>query len=242
LTQSIQASVRLVAPVMTFILLIGLAQMAFGKVPRRACVVVGALLFPICAWIDPLFDGRIRIQIVEPIDLFWLVTSGAVAGYLGGVLLAGLFLVADQVRSLRGSAEYSFPRRFGMGTLLLATTLFAMLFAVLQWARVRPEQLFFYALFVATVSLAQMVFERSPRWASVLAGGVYLPLSMMLIPMIRGRPVFREGDTGSTVVTWVLIGLFVGYAGGALIAGVFLASDFLSRIVSRRQDSPPSTV
>jgi hypothetical protein len=114
-----------------------------------------------------------------------------------------------------------------------------MLFAFLQWARARPEELFFYTMFVATVSIAQMVFERSPRWASILAGGFYLPLSMMVIPMVRGRGIWR--GTGSfSLMTWVMIGLCIGYLGGALVAGIFLASDFLTKLVQRRQQSPPT--
>jgi hypothetical protein len=151
----IQASLRVVAPTMTFILLIGLAQMLFGKLPRVACAVVGAILFPLSAVVDPIFEGSIRIQPVHPVDLFWLVACGAIAGYLGGVLLAGLFLVADQLRMLRGDAVYAVPRRFGTGTLLVATTLFALLFAALQWAQARPEQLFFYTVASMGVDLSR---------------------------------------------------------------------------------------
>jgi hypothetical protein len=239
LLQAVQASLRILAPAMSFILLIGLAQMVFGKLPRSACALVGAILFPLCAWIDPMFEGRLRTQPIAPIDFFWLCTCGAVAGYVGGVILAGLFLVADQLRQLRGHTVYAVPRRFGMGTLLVATTLFAMLFAFLQWARARPEELFFYSAFVATLSVAQMVFERSPRWASILAGGFYLPLSMLIIPMVRGRGVWR--GTGSVgLIEWTIIGLCIGYLGGALVAGIFLASDFLAKSVQSHQPSPPT--
>lgn len=240
LLQAVQASLRMVAPAMSFILLIGLAQMVFGKLPRSACALVGAILFPVCAWIDPMFEGRMKTQSIGPIDLFWLFTCGAVAGYVGGVILAGMFLVADQLRQLRGHTVYAVPRRFGTGTLLVATTLFAMLFAFLQWARARPEELFFYSAFVATVSVAQMVFERSPRWASVLAGGFYLPLSMLIIPMVRGRGVWR--GTGSIgFIEWTILGLCIGYLGGALVAGIFLASDFLAKSMQRQQPSPPTS-
>lgn len=239
LLQAIQASLRIVAPVMSFILLIALAQMLFGKLPRSACTLVGAILFPVCAWIDPVFEGRMRIQSVLVLDLFWLSVCGAIAGYVGGVILAGMFLVADQLRSLRGQSVYAVPRRFGTGTLLLATTLFAMLFAFLQWARARPEELFFYTAFVATLSVAQMVFERSPRWASILAGGFYLPLSMIVVPLVRGRGIWR--GTGSiSLIEWTIIGLFIGYLGGALVAGIFLASDFLAKALQRHQPTPPT--
>jgi hypothetical protein len=234
LTQAIEASLRIVAPLMSFVVLIGLAQILFGNLPRTACAVVGMILFPVCAWIDPVFHGRMRTQSLELLDLFWLVVCGGIAGYVGGVLLAGLFLIADQVRQLQGAAVYSVPRRFGVGTLLLATTLFAMLFAFLQWADARPEELFFYTAFVATLSIAQMLFARSPRWASVLAGGLYLPLSMAVIPLIRGRGVWR-GMGGINLLEWFLLGLVVGYLGGAVVGGVFLASDYATKLLQRRR-------
>ena len=233
LTKMIDASLRVVAPAMSFVLLIGLAQMLFGSVPRRACVSVGASLFPACAWIDPLFDGRMRIQSIAGIDLFWLFVCGGIAGYLGGVLLAGMFLVADQLRTLRGRSVYAVPRQFGTGTLLLATTLFAVLFAVLKWAGATPQQLFFCSAFVATVSLAQIVFERAPRWASMLAGGVYLPLSMLNIPVFYRRPI--QDTSFSNVFRLVLIGLCIGYLGGAIIAGIFLAMDYVAKLGQRRE-------
>ena len=238
LTQ-MNSSLRLVAPTMSFVLVAGLAQMLFGKLPRAAYALGGAILFPLSALIDPFFAGRLRLQWLEPIEYPWLIAAGTISGYLGGMLLRGLFLAADRLNVSRTQLVYAVPRRFGTGTLLVATTLFAMLFAFLQWAHARPEELFFYTAFVATVSVAQMVFERSPRWASILAGGFYLPLSMFVIPLIRGRGVWR-GTSSINAVQWILIGLFIGYLGGALVAGIFLASDFILKLIHRHQPKSPS--
>lgn len=235
LTQSIEASLRIVAPGMGFVLLVGMAQMVFGNVPRLASAMAGVILFPVCAWIDPWFEGQRVTQAISSVDMCWLVICGGIAGYLGGALLAGIFLVADHFRVARAGSVYSVPRRFGTGTLLLATTVFAVLFAILQYARARPEEMFFYTAFVGTVSVSQMVFERSPRWASILAGGVYLPLSMVVIPAVRGRQVWR-GVANVDVGELVVIGLCVGYIGGALIAGIFLGCDFTNRLFFSRRE------
>lgn len=234
LTKAIDASLRIVAPVMSFVVLVGLAQMAFGQIPRTASCVVGAVLFPLCALIDPYFEGRQKLQVIEVADWFWLMTCGAIAGYIGGVLLAAVFLIADQFRRIRGKTTYAVPRRFGTGTLLLATTLFAIMFAGLQWARARPAELFFFTAFVATVSMAQMIFEYSPRWASIAAGGIYLPLSVVVIPLARGRPIWR-GQGSLDLFTWAVIGLFIGYLGGAIVAGVFLLCDYLAKLWSQKR-------
>src|SRR5687768_6839909 len=100
LTKALDASLRIAAPTMSFVLLVGLGQLLFDKIPRRACASLGALLFPICAWIDPLFDGLKRLQSISAIDLLWLVVCGGIVGYLGGILLAAMFMIAERVRTL----------------------------------------------------------------------------------------------------------------------------------------------
>jgi hypothetical protein len=241
LTHGVHASFRIIAPTMSFVVLAGLGQILLGAIPRVGAALLGGVLCSLCAWIDPLFDGRIRLQPLAPLDLLSLFGCGLIAGYAGGEWLSTMFRMADDLSRLRGRPIYSVPRRFGMGTLLVATTLFAMLFAFLQWARARPEELFFYTAFVATVSVAQMVFERSPRWASVIAGGVYLPLSVLVIPMVRGRPLWRIYVT-LNIFELVAIGLLVGYLGGALVAGIFLASDYLAKLVRKpAAPEPPAS-
>jgi hypothetical protein len=239
-TQSVQAELRVVAPVLSFIVLICLAQILLGRIPRVASILVGAFVFPMSALIDPLFEGQFVLQPIGWVDLFWLIACGMLAGYMGGVLLAGVFLVADHLQVGRREA-YSVPRRFGTGTMLVATTLFAILFAFLKWANARPAELFFYASFVATVAAAQMALPRMPRWASVVAGGVYLPLSMVLFGRMRmgrrWRVIRAEFDSGfdlESILYLAALGLLIGYLGGALIAGIFLVTDYVLKYFSPR--------
>jgi hypothetical protein len=241
LTKAIHVELRAVAPVLSFVVLICVAQMAFGWIPRTASAAVGGLVFPLSAYINPFFDGKwMRLQPIGNVDLFWLVTCGLIAGYLGGALLAGIFLLSDCLQTNRARRVYAMPRRFGLGTILVATAVFAVLFAALEYTRARPWELIFYASFVATVALSQALLHHAPRWASILAGGVYLPLSIWLfgsngrrwgIPRhFRFDP--RDGDVMQVLILAAVIGLLIGYLGGALIAGVFLVSDYIVRCVS----------
>lgn len=227
------AEVKFLAPLMGFILLVGLIKIALRRNYPLVNALLGATLLAGCAWLAPWFHGRLRVQPLSMAQWLVLLGGGAVGGWFGGRTLAELFAAAEQHLQERGRNVYAVPRKFGIGTLLVATTFFAMLFGILQWAGARPEHLFFYSAFVVTVSLAQMVFERSPRWASILAGGFYLPLSMLLIPLIQGRPIWR-GVASTSVVEWLLIGLCLGYLGGALIAGTFLTGDFINRTLLLR--------
>jgi hypothetical protein len=228
---AVEAELRIVAPLLSFVVLVCLAQMVFGWIPRIASALVGGFVFPASAYIDPLFDGEFHLQRVSAVDLFWLITCGLLAGYFGGVLLAGVFLLADCFGKKREHV-YSVPRQFGTGTMLLATTLFAMLFAFLNWAQVRPYQLFFYASFVATVCAAQMFLPRTPRWASMAAGAFFLPLSILSYDRL-GRQWRLSTDDSLSMLATALIGLVIGYLGGTLIAGIFLISDYVMTFFTR---------
>ncbi|MGE0760363.1 MAG: hypothetical protein AB7O38_25335 [Pirellulaceae bacterium] len=226
------------APLLLLVVLIGCLQMLFRRISLRLTSLLGAAVFPASAWLDPWLHGALRTRSLQGTDLPLLILGGLLVGYLGGRLIATLFEVGQGVQSGGAERVYSVPRRFGTGTILLATTLFAILFGALNYARARPWELFFYAAFVATVSLFQAVFNRTPRWASILSGGVYLPLSLILfgsfglvgrrsgLPRIRfdGLPGFLD------LVLWAMfVGLVVGYLGGTLIAGIFLVSDYTVR-------------
>ncbi len=224
----IAAELRWIAPLMALLLLLCVAQMLRNQIPQKVAIVLGGILFPFAAAINPVFVGRFRLQPIVLMDWLWLIVCGLIVGYLSGRLLTGIFAVSDQLRSGCREETYSVPKRFGMGTILMATTLFAILFAVLKWAKASPAELFFFTAFVGTVSVSQMVFDRSPRWASVFCGAIYLPLSVMLSDVVPGRSIVRIFND----YDWWLIaiyGLLVGYLGGAIMAGIFLISDYLAR-------------
>jgi hypothetical protein len=90
-----------------FIMVVGIGQaLLFGGLkPRSASVVTGScayMLGTIAVWLsDPrMYRGELMIIVIS-----WSAVGGAMMGYLAGVLVGGVFLVADAVR-----------RRFGRRT------------------------------------------------------------------------------------------------------------------------------
>ena len=86
-----------------FFTAIGLGQMFLfkGKRPRRASVLVGGCFFP-CLVLLKIFSVHHRMWHAEL--LFGLVCStlgGALLGYTGGGIVAGVFLVIDKLKLIR---------------------------------------------------------------------------------------------------------------------------------------------
>lgn len=86
-----------------FIFVVGAGQAFFfrGMQPRAASMVGGALAYAIGALVLWLFDGRRFYSASE--FVIWIsvsIVGGAVLGYLSGVLIGGVFLIADKLRNL----------------------------------------------------------------------------------------------------------------------------------------------
>ncbi len=83
----------------SFVVLVSGAQMTLEKSPRLASVMAGAVFFPLSAWGGSLLQGgldnRLLRQAVDNQDFFWLVVMGGLLGYVGGVLLASLFMLLE---------------------------------------------------------------------------------------------------------------------------------------------------
>ena len=79
-------------------LMVCVAQMWWGTVPRGASMLVGAVLFPL--WIGALILLG-QAEIAARADEFWIDTltvlvAGPLLGYCTGTLAAGVFLVMDR--------------------------------------------------------------------------------------------------------------------------------------------------
>ena len=109
-----------------------------------------------------------------------------------------------------------------MRTVLGITALFAVLFAVIRCSGHPPVVPVFYAVFVILISMAQMVFERAPRLASIVTGTMYVPVCFAVEPMIRDH--FRFSQLGEHFLMLALVGGFLAYLGGTVLAGVFLVT------------------
>lgn len=125
--------------------------------------------------------------------------------------------------------EAGVPRRFGMGTLLLITAMYAVLFAVLRAFGLPPSAFLFVALFFTAVGLGQMLLFKGerPRRASVVVGaGFYAVATLVLFGY--ERVVHHRGtypDLCFGLFWFPISGGIAGYCGGLLIAAVFLLID-----------------
>jgi hypothetical protein len=127
------------------------------------------------------------------------------------------------------------PRQYGVRTMLVITTLYAVLFAFLASLKAHP--FFFVApgIFLAGIGLTQMfVFKGTrPREASLLAGSCLLAAGAATGVVL----MHCAGEPGDGVLLWMVVftpgvGAALGYLVGVAIAGPFLVAEWPKR---RRQ-------
>lgn len=131
---------------------------------------------------------------------------------------------------------YVVPKRFGLRTMLFVTTAFGLIFAAAKSTPAPAVALIFYSSFVVFISLSQMAIPRLPRLASILAGALFMPVSvygaaytplgsefiLQILPRMSVRNEFL----------WlIIIGGFLGYLGGTMLAGIFMLSDLAVRFL-----------
>jgi hypothetical protein len=133
--------------------------------------------------------------------------------------------VCENIAGSLVTREVGAPRQFGIGTLLVITTMYAVLFAVMS--RCAPVDFFVTALFFTTVGLGQMLLFKGkrPRRASIIVGACYLPCAF-IVELVRDQTLLLFADSIAGFV-WFLMFVPVAGAGcghmvGLLIAGVVL--------------------
>lgn len=115
------------------------------------------------------------------------------------------------------------PRRFGMSIMLLAMTLFSLTFFVLRLLGFPGPAVVIICGFFVAISIAQMIWVRSPRKASIITGLVY-SYAVALALMGWVVLVYRTFDLFTLILLPLLgpIGALFGYLAGGLMAGIFL--------------------
>src|SRR5581483_1731221 len=122
---------------------------------------------------------------------------------------------------------YSFPRRFGLGPLLVLTLVFGALsayFRSLEW----PGEVVLAALcFVGLISAMQFAFERAPRHVSLLVGSLAFAAWPIVWRMLGNRSFarYQPFDIAFFSATCAVFGALVGYCTGTLVGGIFLLMD-----------------
>lgn len=93
----------------SFLTVIGGLQMLMNRVPRAASVGTGAVLLPLILAATWTASGagappRVTMMMATPADIVFVgahvAVVGAICGYIGGALVAGLFLVSDRATRL----------------------------------------------------------------------------------------------------------------------------------------------
>jgi RimJ/RimL family protein N-acetyltransferase len=137
------------------------------------------------------------------------------------------------------SSAVGVPRRFGLAAVMLMMTLAAVILAILRSLDANPWVFVVVAVMFVGVAAAQVLLfgGKKPREASLLAGAVLFPLSLLgaiAFASGRGNPIPADADVCFGMACAVPAGIVLGYGAGVLTAGVFL---ILSRW-ERRGDPP----
>lgn len=117
------------------------------------------------------------------------------------------------------------PRRFGLSTLLILMTMYALMFSALMSMHFPPWFVAGVGIFVTVVGVAQTILfgGKNPRLASIVAGAA-IPAIMGIVGIVVSiffgkRPPF-EAFAGLLILP--PIGALAGYAIGGAVAGIFL--------------------
>jgi hypothetical protein len=121
-------------------------------------------------------------------------------------------------------AQYMVPQRFGMSAILGIMTALAILFGAFRFLNVPPLLYLFFGLQAIVICIAQMLYGRTPRVASAVAGAVILPVFMLL----TAAYLDDSPDMGLFCLLFFSVpaGAFLGYVTGTMAAGVFLVMDY----------------
>jgi hypothetical protein len=138
------------------------------------------------------------------------------------------------------SHEAGVPNRFGVGTLLVISTMYAVLFAVWRFMKWPPIVLVWVALFFFAIGLGQMLLfsGQRPRRASVIVGACVYPF--MLLAYVAYEEHAIPADTVPGLLICIPVGMFLGYLAGSLIAAHFLLIDKLKSLRVRTKDIDPA--
>jgi hypothetical protein len=137
--------------------------------------------------------------------------------------------VFESLERAFGGKAYGAPRVFDLFTLLAVTLAFALLFGAIRL--IEPllllntgEVIAWISFFLTGIAIAQLLLwsGKMPRLASVLAGPLlFLSIGVAIALAQRAPWQFAFG----TMLCSIPFGVFAGYLGGAVVAGVFLLAD-----------------
>jgi hypothetical protein len=160
--------------------------------------------------------------------------SEPLAGVLRWAADASMWLLDTAERyiaALQSPPDFVVPKTFGMSAILGIMTALAMVFACLRWLNAGPVFYFFFSVEGIAICLAQMLYGKTPRLASIIAGAIILPAFTLFAAL------FNEHANGFFVclaVMFVPFGAVLGYLTGTCAAGIFLVMDYLEPYLQGR--------
>lgn len=126
--------------------------------------------------------------------------------------------------AVQSPPDFVVPKTFGMSAILGIMTALAILFALLRWMNAEPVFYFFFSVVALTICLAQMLYEKTPRLASIVAGAIILPLLTVAAAAFARNP--HPGFI-CVAIGFIPFGAVLGYLTGTCAAGIFLVMDYL---------------
>ena len=146
--------------------------------------------------------------------------------------------VASSTDSIAPSAApKGVPRRFGLGTLFVWTTLFSGLFLLTGALEAPWPVVAVISGFLVLIAVAQWYFGegRRAREASMIVGAVYYPIAIVIV--LGPQDVFVSAMRSSSFALQgaliMVVGAVLGYLAGTLVAGVFLVAYWIDRAFAK---------
>ena len=142
-------------------------------------------------------------------------------------------LVAEATDERQAAEPFGVPRRFGIGTILVITTAFGLLLALLRALGAHPVLVAFVVALVSLIGAGQMLLfgGKRPCAASIVVGMGGLPFLTVVATLIDGSNLRRVDP--SVWMRFTLLGAIVGYVIGSGVASVFLFMDAIERFLGR---------
>jgi len=148
--------------------------------------------------------------------------AGSVANAIGSVIHAADSYFA----TIQRPPDFAVPKTFGMSAILGIMTALALLFAGLRRLNAPPELYFFLSGLAIAICLAQMAYGKAPRLASIVAGGLILPMVLIVAGVLSGDSN-RLGIAVVIAIPLIPCGALLGYLMGTCAAGIFLVMSYL---------------
>ena len=137
-------------------------------------------------------------------------------------------------------SKMGIPRRFRIGTALIATAMLAVVLSTLKMLDVPPGGIVSVLIFVSVIAACQVLLfgERNPRAASIVGGGGIVYLAMVVASLI-GEDSPRDFTRAMTfslsgAVIVLCVGGILGYTVGGLLAAIF---QICSRVIPVEVDT-----